>query len=437
MDIDDDRGSQLATWWQPTSMHREMSFAGGALYTSGGVLVLLTLLLSSAEAKHPAWVIGVGITATAVGLFYLWATNRLPMPLWLYAVATSLGAVLVTIAAAGGAAEQTATYGVLYVFVTTYGFYYYPLPVAVWLMVLNGTGFWLVLTRQGVIDPLPQWLMIVGAAMIAGGLIGTLGQRVRRLYRLEQDNVESLNELGEWKTTFLRAAAHDLRSPLGALITGLKTLREHDAEVSVDQRREILNRSIDSGERLNRLVTDLLDIERIEAGDITARLEDTALDQLVQATVAQVNPWGRRIDVETSPVLARVEPAKIERIVENLVRNAVTHTPDDSHVTVRLEAMNGHAVLTVEDNGPGLAPSVLTHLFEAFAGRAAATPAAGESIGLGLHLVAQFAKLHHGTVVASNVAGGGARFVVRLPTGQPSVPQPAGRRHGRSEGVGA
>jgi len=397
-----------------------MAYSGGFLYASGGLLVLATVLLPSWDLYAPDWVAGVGGVAIAVGAFFLWAAERLPMPLWQYAVATSLGAVLVTVAAIGGGPQTTATYGILYVFVSAYGFFYYPWPIAAWLVVLSGTGFALALTWHDVQVALVQWIVVVVGTVIAGGLVGTLGKRVRRLLDLEQASLEELQELDEWKTTFLRAVAHDLRSPLASML-GLLGLVRDRLDLPREQQHELVARSIGAGERLQRLIDNLLDLQRIEAGDVEARIEVTALRQLVLDTVSTLELAGRRVHFDVEGLTAMVEPSKVERIVTNLVGNALRHTPQDAQVWVRLHEDAGMAVFTVEDDGPGLPSQLRDDPFGAFvSGRQ------NGSVGLGLHLVGRFVELHSGTVQASERPGGGTSIEVRLPlapAGTPRTPQ--------------
>lgn len=402
-------------WWRSTSLHREMAWVGGTLYLSGGVLVLLVLLLPSWELYAPHWVAGAAGVAIAVGAFFLWAAEHRRMPLWQYAIATSIGAVLVTIAAAGGGADTTAVFGVLYVFVAAYGFYYYPWPVAVWLVALSGVGFAGVLQWHDAPAAVVQWLLIMGAAVIAGGLIGSLGRRVRRLLAVEQATVADLNELDRWRTTFLRAVAHDLRSPLTVMLGLLMTIGDYGDHLPAARRDELLGRSISAGRRLEQLIGDLLDLQRIEAGQLTPRLEPTALHELVGDSLAALDLGPRPVDVDLRRVTAQVEPAKVERILVNLVTNALHHTPDDAHVWVRVHSEDDVAVLTVEDSGPGLPDSVRAELYEAFTTAADSSHTAHPSVGLGLHLAQQFTAFHGGTVSASDRPGGGSRFEVRLP----------------------
>lgn len=402
-------------WWRRIApLHREMGYVGGTLFLSGAALVLVDLLVPPHEYVSRSGVVGVAVAATLAGLFYLWSAERLPMPIWGYALGTNAGAVMVTVLVLAGGPQRTATFGVLYVFVSTYGFYYYRQAIAWGLVALNGLGFAVALAVHDVEGSAAQWVMIVGTSAVAGALTGSLSQRVRSLLVAEQENVRSLHELDAWKTTFLRTVAHDLRSPLSSMQGLLSTLQQHGAAMGPEQRDHLLDRSIAAGERLDALLRDLLDMQRIEAGVLEPELAPTRLDELVRESLAAIDLQGREVTLELEPVTAVVEASKVDRIVTNLVRNAISHTAADVAIWVRLQRSGQYAVLVVEDDGAGLDDQVTADLFEAFRRHGQGD---GHGVGLGLHLVRRFTELHGGKVEATDRPGGGARFRVRLPLG--------------------
>jgi signal transduction histidine kinase len=178
----------------------------------------------------------------------------------------------------------------------------------------------------------------------------------------------------------------------------------------------MITRSVEAGRRLQQLLDDMLDVQRIEAGALEPELEPVQLDVLVRRSVGSMGETGSRVALELEPVQAVVEPAKVDRIVVNLVRNAVEHTPEGSATWVRLTAAGSDAVLAVEDDGPGIRETVRDGLFDAFRRDG---DGLGNGVGLGLHLVRRFTDLHDGEVEVGERPGGGARFVVRLPLAGP------------------
>jgi len=404
--------ASVPRWRRIAPLHREMGHVGGTLFLTGALLVLVDLVFPPHTFVSFGGIVVVAVAATLAGLFYLWSAEHLPMPIWGYATGTAAGAVMVTVLVLSGGPSRTATFGVLYVFVSTYGFYYYGNAIAWGLVALNGLGFAVALVVHDVDGAVAQWVMVVGTSAMAGGLLGSLSQRVRSLLRTEQENVRRLNESDAWKTTFMRAVAHDLRSPLSSMQGLLVTLQEHGDAMSPQQRAQLLDRSVEASERLDGLLVDLLDMQRIEAGAMEPELAPTRLDDLVRASIGAIDLHDRDVRLELEPVTATVEAAKVDRIVTNLVRNAVSHTSADVSVWVRLRHHGQMAELVVEDDGAGLDDQVPADLFEAFKRHGEGD---GHGVGLGPHLVRRFTDLHGGEVAASDRPGGGARFVVHLP----------------------
>lgn len=397
----------------PASLEREVALIAGVLYVVGGTLVASTLVLPSWEGMSTAWVGGVSAVAVCVGAAFLLVAGRVRLPPWLLVSTTALGTVLISLTVRFGGQRGSVLFGVLYVFVAAYAFYYFPRWLAVGQVALVALAYAVALVPYGYPDALTSWWLVVGSSVVAGALIGSLGQRNRTLLLTEQAATAALQEVDEWRTTFLQTVAHDLRAPLTLVLASIATLQEYGGGVTPEQQDELLAHALDGGERLQRMLEDLLDVERIEAGAIEPRLEATALDQLVRDTVDRISMDGQHVEVDVEPMSVPVEPAKIERIVDNLVGNARRHTPVGTTVRVALEARDGGALLTVSDDGPGIPDHLRDGLFEPFHGSRKG-PGTTTS-GLGLALVARYTQLHGGEVWVESQPGGGACFCVLLP----------------------
>jgi two-component system sensor histidine kinase KdpD len=165
--------------------------------------------------------------------------------------------------------------------------------------------------------------------------------------------------------------------------------------------------------KLDRLLSDLLDLDRLNRGIVTPRLRRTNLAALV-ARIATEWETGRPLELAVEPVVAQVDPAKVERIVENLLANADRHTTPDTPVWVKLARQDQGILIAVEDAGSGVPPKLRVTLFEPFRqGPEAPTHAPG--VGIGLALVARFAELHGGRAWVEERPGGGSSFRVLLP----------------------
>jgi signal transduction histidine kinase len=219
----------------------------------------------------------------------------------------------------------------------------------------------------------------------------------------EQRAAESLRE------TILSTVSHELRTPLTAILGFALTLRERGADLSDALRRDLTDNVVNQAVRLERLLTDLLDVDRLRHGLVRAVREPTDVSMLVTRVAAAT---GHPIAVDAAPVVAEVDPPKLERIVENLLVNAIKHTPSGTDISAGVKAEGRDLLLRVDDRGGGIADADKEEIFTLFA-RPGANGAPGT--GVGLALVAQFTALHGGRVWVEDRDGGGSSFRVHLP----------------------
>ena len=235
---------------------------------------------------------------------------------------------------------------------------------------------------------------------------------------------ERLREADAVKNTFLQAVSHDLRSPLAAILGLARTLERDDLDLPPAEAQDLAGRIAANARRLDRIVTDLLDLDRLSAGVVEPMFAPLDIGALVRELVAGADPVaGRRLHVDTAPLEIWADAAMVERIVENLLRNAVKHTPGDARIWVRVERADDAALLIVEDDGPGVPADTREAIFEPFS--QGASPARSAGLGVGLAVVARFAALHDGRAWVAEREGGGASFRVSLAI-RPSGPAPSG-----------
>jgi PAS domain S-box-containing protein len=259
-----------------------------------------------------------------------------------------------------------------------------------------------------------------------------LARSLARDLEIERRAAERLRSLDDMKNTFLQAVSHDLRTPLAAILGLAITMGRDDVTFDPDETRELARRIAQNARRLDRLVTDLLDLDRITRGDVELVFRPTDVGTLVRDVVAATEVLeGRDVAVDTEPVIIPVDVPKLERIVENLIGNAAKHTPPDARVWIRVRAWEDGALLTVEDDGPGVPPQERDRIFEAFQQAGSESAAYAPGMGVGLSLVARFAELHDGGAWVEERPGGGASFRVFLPG------HPGGYGTTASEGDGA
>jgi two-component system sensor histidine kinase KdpD len=231
--------------------------------------------------------------------------------------------------------------------------------------------------------------------------------------RLEQEAVEAetLRRSDLVKTALLRAVSHDLRSPLTGITTAIGALRSETLVFSDEDRRELLDTIAVDAERLGRLVGDLLDLSRLEAGGAEPDAEVWALDELVRDAVHDL-PGSDRVDLVGESPLVNVDAVQIQRVLANLVENALKFSPQDAHVHVRITATRQEAIVRIVDQGPGLEEGELDRVFEPFY-RSGSDQRSGA--GLGLAIARGFAAANGGRLWAESKPGQGATFALALP----------------------
>jgi two-component system sensor histidine kinase KdpD len=244
---------------------------------------------------------------------------------------------------------------------------------------------------------------------------------LERALEAERREADRLRAVDEMKNTFLQAVSHDLRTPLAAILGFAVTLEREDVELHPDEAKDLASRIAVNARKLDRMVGDLLDLDRLGRGIVEPNLVETDVGALVLKLVAGSEiVSAREVSMDVEPVLAEVDPAKVERIVENLLSNTARHTPPATRVWVKVRSQDEGALIAVEDEGPGVPIELRSTIFEPFQ-RGPETPDRSPGIGIGLALVARFTEMHGGRAWVEERDGGGASFKVWLPRRRPSA----------------
>lgn len=234
----------------------------------------------------------------------------------------------------------------------------------------------------------------------------------------ERAALDKLRNLDELKTSFLQAVSHELRTPL-TVIHGISiTLSQRGMHLSEDQRSLMTARLAVAAERLQRLLADLLDVDRLNRGLLTVERRPVELGPLVAAVLEDMDRNAHPVTL-TCPddLVAMLDGPKVARIIENLVQNAIKHTPPGTNVAVVVTGDEERLRLTVVDDGPGVDDETAGRLFEPFSQGRLAREHPSPGTGIGLTLVARYAQLHGGRAWLESKAPSGAHFVVELPRG--------------------
>ncbi|MFF4603081.1 ATP-binding protein [Streptomyces sp. NPDC001339] len=237
--------------------------------------------------------------------------------------------------------------------------------------------------------------------------------------------VESVKAANRMRTALLAAVGHDLRTPLAGSWAAISSLRSRDVDFSPEDREELLATAEESLAKLSRLVDNLLDMSRLQAGALTLRLEPIALTEVLPTALDTLpgSPPRALVDVvtqglETAPDVF-ADPPLLERVIANLVANAVRHSPAGRPVTLSASALAGRVELRITDRGPGLQLADRERAFEPFQRLGDTDNTTG--LGLGLALSRGLTEAMGGTLTPEDTPGGGLTMVVSLP----AAPVPA------------
>lgn len=258
----------------------------------------------------------------------------------------------------------------------------------------------------------------IGLALLLFVAIVTaeLADAARRGAKKEQEAMLA-HRSDEMKTALLHAVSHDLRTPLASIKAAASGLRQGDAEYGEEDRAELLATIEEESDRLDRLVRNLLDASRLEAGALIPRKQPQDLGELVRAVVDRAEPLlaGRPVQVtipNDMPFVA-CDYSQIDQVLANLLENAARHTPAGTELKITLSNADGLACVAVADHGPGVPALDRERLFRPFERGRTRSPGSG----LGLAIARGLVDAHGGRFWVEDAPGGGACFLFSLPTG--------------------
>ena len=253
----------------------------------------------------------------------------------------------------------------------------------------------------------------------------TAAMERRRLGR-EAAQAQTLAAADKMRTALLAAVSHDLRTPLAAAKASISTLRDPELEVPADDRAELMEAAEESLDKLTRLVENLLDMSRLQAGALKPRLEPASVADIIPRAIDDVPQASGRVRLEVADAAvpdALVDGPLLERVVANLVGNAVKHT--GSTVTVTVSALGNQVEVRVIDRGPGIPEEDRDLVFRPFQRLGDRDNTTG--VGLGLALARGLAEAMGGTLVPEDTPGGGITMVLSLPAARDKVGDPLGQ----------
>lgn len=215
------------------------------------------------------------------------------------------------------------------------------------------------------------------------------------------------------RTSLLRAVSHDLRTPLASIKAAVSSLRESDVEWSDADRADFLETIESNTDRLTALITDLLDLSKLQAGAVTPAISDTSVDDVVAAALESLDAGdGVRLALPREPIEVRTDPVLLERVVANLVANAIRWSPAARPVEIAATRAGDRVHLTIVDHGPGIDASERRRARQPFQRTADAGPG---GVGLGLAIADQMSAVVGADLRLCDTPGGGLTAVIDLP----------------------
>ncbi|MFG1795512.1 ATP-binding protein [Nocardia sp. NPDC049149] len=273
-----------------------------------------------------------------------------------------------------------------------------------------------------------SWLLLAGRPLDAGDrpVLNAVANQAAGLVRQsrlaeEASAAAALLEADRLRRALLSAVSHDLRTPLAGAKAAVSSLRSDEIEFSVEDTAELLETIEESVDQLTALVGNLLDSSRLAVGVVKPQLRRVYMDEVVHRALVSVGMGARglrraamdRVKVEVGDVSVRADSGLLERVVANLIDNALRHATRDTPVRVTAEREGDRVSIAVVDIGPGVPPGSEEQLFEPFQRLGDRDNTTG--VGLGLSVVRGFVEAMGGTVHAEPTPGGGLTMIVDLP----------------------
>ncbi|MFD4693106.1 DUF4118 domain-containing protein [Streptomyces sp. NPDC058463] len=236
----------------------------------------------------------------------------------------------------------------------------------------------------------------------------------------QAEEARKLAESDRFRTALLAAVSHDLRTPLAGIKASVTSLRADDVDWSETDREALLEGIEEGADRLSALIGNLLDMSRLNTGTVVPLIRETDLDEVVPMALGGVPEGSVELDIpETLPMVA-VDRGLLERVVANIVENAVKYSPEGVPVLVSASSLRDRVELRVVDRGPGVPDTAKGQMFEPFQRLGDAPRGAG--VGLGLAVARGFTEAIHATLSAEDTPGGGLTMVLSLPDASTDSP---------------
>ncbi|HBH60297.1 MAG TPA: sensor histidine kinase [Nitrospiraceae bacterium] len=251
--------------------------------------------------------------------------------------------------------------------------------------------------------------------------IDRLGATFTQMTERINQQMDKLEKSDALRRELVANVSHDLRTPLATLRGYMETLLMKDESLSAAQRRDYLQIAISHCERLGKLITDLFELAKLDAQDTVVHPESFSVRELVQDVVQkfELTAQGKHVNIVTNIgkelPFVYADIALIERVLENLIENAVRYTPEDGSVSIVMEHEDAHVRVLISDTGPGIAENDLPRIFDRFYQPDRSRKGKAGHCGLGLAITKRILELHGSSIQAQSAVNSGASFTFHLP----------------------
>ncbi len=262
------------------------------------------------------------------------------------------------------------------------------------------------------------------ASAILVAFARTMQERTRReherMLEAQKQARQAAERADEMKLKFLGMISHELRTPLTSIKGFTTTLLASDVKWDEASQRDFLNTIDEEADKLTELIDQLLDLSRIEAGSLRVNLRQTTLDSILSEADSQLRRLAARHDFNLvlpgCPLLVQADCQRMVQVLSNLVANAAKYSPPGTPITVALRCSGNEALVNVTDQGSGIAPEDLPHVFEAFQRGNDATTRRTQGTGLGLAICKGIIEAHSGRIWVQEAGAHGTTISFSLPT---------------------
>lgn len=318
-----------------------------------------------------------------------------------------------------GLSDTVANAPILYLFVVTITALYAGRGVAVWtsLCAFLAINWFFVSPRYTLVVQSPtEWItlcMFLFTAVVTGQLVA-----MRDALLKAQADAAALAEADRLKTALLSMVSHDFRSPLTAIKASVSTLLSEGRPFDPETQKSLYQTIDQESDRLNRLIGNILDLSRLEAGAWQPKLEGTPISELIGMVLDHFNEeLNKRITVKIDANLSEVSIDSVQmiQVAKNLVENALKYSPPDSIVEIVARKEGSNAVIEVLDRGRGLSSEDMSHIFEPFYRGVGLQESSVPGLGIGLAVCRGLVQANGGILTACNREGSGSVFTITLP----------------------